>query len=77
MAPKLVECGRHFNIELMTHTELERLEGEAPRFQATLRRRPRYVDASRCVACGECARVCPVRIEDPRCGPHARVPPFS
>lgn len=56
----------------MTHTELERLEGEAPRFQATLRRRPRYVDASRCVACGECARVCPVRIEDPRCGPDAR-----
>ncbi|ROR01683.1 heterodisulfide reductase subunit A [Desulfosoma caldarium] len=56
----------------MTHTELERLEGEAPRFQATLRCRPRYVDVRRCVACGECARVCPVSIEDPRCGPQAR-----
>lgn len=56
----------------MTHTELERLEGEAPRFQATLRRRPRYVDLSRCVACGECARVCPVTVQDPRCGPHAQ-----
>ncbi len=55
----------------MTLTELERLEGEAPRFQATLRQRPRYVDPTRCVACGECARVCPVTVRDPRCGPRA------
>lgn len=56
----------------MTHAQLERLEGEAPRFQATLRLQPRYVDSSRCVACGECAQVCPVVVEDPRCGPQAR-----
>ncbi len=56
----------------MTLTELERLEGEAPRFQATLRQRPRYVDPKRCVACGECARVCPVTVKDPRCGPWAQ-----
>ncbi len=55
----------------MTLTEVERLEGEAPRFQATLRQRPRYVDPKRCVACGECARVCPVKVRDPRCGPWA------
>jgi len=55
----------------MTLTELERLEGEAPRFQATLRQRPRYVDPTRCVACGECARICPVTVRDPRCGPRA------
>lgn len=30
-----------------------------------LRVRPRYVDTTTCIACGACARVCPVRVPDP------------
>ncbi|MCK4472549.1 MAG: FAD-dependent oxidoreductase, partial [Anaerolineae bacterium] len=28
LSPKLVECGRHLNIEVMTYAELESVEGE-------------------------------------------------
>ena len=28
LSPKLVECGRHLNIEIMTYAELESVEGE-------------------------------------------------
>ncbi len=52
------------NIELMTLTELESVEGEAGNFRVTLRRRPRYVDEQRCIACGECSTVCPVEVAD-------------
>ncbi len=53
------------NINLMTLTEVERLEGEIGNFEVTLRRRPRYVDADKCIACGQCAEKCPKIVPDP------------
>src|SRR3990167_8536017 len=44
LSPKLVETGRHLNIEILTDTEVQAVEGEPGHFTATLRRRPRYVD---------------------------------
>jgi heterodisulfide reductase subunit A-like polyferredoxin len=60
LSPKLVECGRHPNIQVLTLTEVEQIEGEAGHFQVTLKRQPRYIDLGRCTACGDCAQVCPV-----------------
>ncbi len=60
VSPKLVEAGRHKNIELLTHSELKRLEGEQGSFVATVRRRPRYVDVDACTGCAQCEIVCPV-----------------
>lgn len=62
LSPKLSGVGRHPNVEILTLTDLERLEGHAGDFTATVRRRPRYVDPLRCTACGDCAAVCPVRV---------------
>jgi heterodisulfide reductase subunit A len=59
ISPKLVEVGRHLNINLITNTEVEGLEGRAGDFHATLVNYPRYVDLEKCTACGECRRVCP------------------
>lgn len=64
LSPKLVECGRHLNIQLMTLTEVERVDGELGHFTVTLRQHPRYVDMDRCISCGECARHCPVEVKD-------------
>jgi len=62
ISPKLVECGRHLNIDLLTMTEILSLEGEAGRFHVTLRERPRYVDLAKCTACNECAKACPIDV---------------
>ena len=63
-SPKLVEAGRHANIELLTNTDLVNLEGKAGHFEATVRRRPRYVDLDKCTACADCVEVCPMSLLD-------------
>jgi NADH:ubiquinone oxidoreductase subunit E/NAD-dependent dihydropyrimidine dehydrogenase PreA subunit len=63
MAPKLVECARHRNIELVTYSEIEEVEGTAGHFNIQLVRKPRFVDEDKCTGCGECMRNCPVRNE--------------
>jgi heterodisulfide reductase subunit A len=60
VSPKLVEVGRHRNIELLTHSELQRLDGEAGQFMATITQHARYVDVAKCTGCGLCELVCPV-----------------
>jgi heterodisulfide reductase subunit A len=64
MAPKLVETGRHQNIELITNANLEKVEGEAGNFSVFITKRPRYVDESRCTGCGICTHRCPIEIPD-------------
>ena len=62
ISPKLVECGRHLNIEIMTMTEIEEVTGEPGNFQVRLLEAPRYIDMAKCTACGECAKVCPIDV---------------
>ena len=64
ISPKLVEVGRHPNIEIMTNTEVMELNGIAGDFKVRVRQKPRYIDASKCVACGDCEAVCPVIVLD-------------
>jgi len=52
----------HKNIDIYLQTELTGLEGDPGKFHATLRRRSTFVDPTRCVSCGVCAEVCPVRV---------------
>ncbi len=62
LSPKLVEVARHPNIELLTLSEISCVEGKEGNFKVTVLRHPRYVDESRCIGCGECAKNCPVEI---------------
>jgi NADH:ubiquinone oxidoreductase subunit E/NAD-dependent dihydropyrimidine dehydrogenase PreA subunit len=61
ISPKLVECMRDYNIDVMTMSDVVQLEGEASRFKVEVRRRPRSVDADKCTGCGDCWQACPVR----------------
>lgn len=64
ISPKLVETGRHPNIEILTGTTVRDITGDAGRFTARVVREPRYVDTAKCIGCGDCATVCPVIIPD-------------
>ena len=71
LTPKMVDVGRHPNIEMMTYTEVEKVEGYIGNFDITLRKKARGVltpdEATAkgivgggCNGCGDCAEVCPV-----------------
>jgi heterodisulfide reductase subunit A-like polyferredoxin len=62
MSPKLVDTGRHPNVQLHTNTELGELSGQAGAFHLILKKKPRFVDELQCNGCGDCADVCPVTV---------------
>ncbi len=64
LSPKLVDVGRHRNIEIHTLTEVRLLSGKPGKFKVILQQRPRYIDVSKCTGCGSCAQVCPVSVPD-------------
>ncbi|MFC2069642.1 FAD-dependent oxidoreductase, partial [Chloroflexota bacterium] len=63
-SPKFIECSRHPNIEIMTYTEVDRVEGEAGDFRITLIKKPRYIIEDKCRGCTLCAEYCPVNVPD-------------
>jgi len=60
ISPAFLDFNRHPNIEILTNTDLIRVEGRAGDFTVTVRHRPTYVDPEKCINCGLCAAVCPV-----------------
>lgn len=62
LSPKLVECGRHLNINIMTLSEVESIKGNPGNFKVRVRKKSSYVDPEKCTGCGECFEVCPVSV---------------
>jgi heterodisulfide reductase subunit A2 len=60
--PKMVEVAQNSNIHLHTFSQVSQVTGFVGNFTLDITEKPRYVNASLCTGCGECAAVCPVSI---------------
>jgi NADH:ubiquinone oxidoreductase subunit E len=77
LSPKLVGVGGHSNIELLTHSELIGVEGEAGNFKVKVNRKARSIDEDKCTGCGVCIENCPINLlpqvpEKPKEAPKVR-----
>jgi len=50
----------HPNVEVLAYSEVVEVDGYVGNFQATVRRKSRFVDPDRCTSCGKCAEACVV-----------------
>ena len=62
LAPKMVDCGKHDNIELLSYSEVKDVDGFIGNFKVKVVKKPRYVDEDICTGCGSCSEVCPIEI---------------
>jgi heterodisulfide reductase subunit A-like polyferredoxin len=65
ISPKLVECARNLNIEIIPQSQVDKFEGEPGNFKVKLKQRARFIDVNKCSACGDCEKVCPISVPDP------------
>jgi len=59
LSPKLVECGRHRNIETITYADVLDVKGKPGNFTVSIRKRARFVNETLCTGCGICQEKCP------------------
>ena len=62
LTPKMVDVAKHPNVTLLTNSEVVGVKGFVGNFEASILKKPRYVDESRCVGCELCTEVCPVKV---------------
>jgi len=62
LAPKMVDVGKHDNIELMTYSEVREVDGYIGNFNVKVEKKPRYIVEEDCVGCGSCVEVCPIEM---------------
>ena len=58
LIPKMVDVKWHPNIELLSYSEVESVEGYIGNFKVKVKKKPRYIDEEKCIGCGECAKAC-------------------
>ncbi|MFX1303442.1 MAG: FAD-dependent oxidoreductase [Promethearchaeota archaeon] len=64
LAPKLVQTGRHENIDILINSNIEKIEGEPGNFIVDLTQKTLYLDQNKCTGCGLCAQKCPIEAID-------------
>jgi NADPH-dependent glutamate synthase beta subunit-like oxidoreductase/NAD-dependent dihydropyrimidine dehydrogenase PreA subunit len=64
ISPKLIEVGKHNNIELITNAHVESVAGEEGNFRVNILKKPRYIDEEKCTSCGDCVTACPVELSN-------------
>ncbi len=64
VSPKLVETGRHQNVDLSINCEILDVTGEAGNFTVKVKKKSLFINPNKCTGCGVCGRECPVEAID-------------
>ncbi len=64
LTPKMVDAASHPNINLITYSEVENVDGYVGNFEVTIRKKARYVDMEKCTGCGICYEKCPSKVDN-------------
>jgi heterodisulfide reductase subunit A len=62
ISPKMVEVGRHLNIDIHSLAEVVSVDGKPGDFSVKVKMAPRYVDPDKCTGCGVCEEKCPKKV---------------
>jgi heterodisulfide reductase subunit A len=63
-APQMYEVDNHEQIEILTNTEVRRVQKVDGLFKVRLVKKAKYVDEEKCTGCGACVEACPVSLPD-------------
>ncbi|MCX6013616.1 MAG: CoB--CoM heterodisulfide reductase iron-sulfur subunit A family protein [Chloroflexi bacterium] len=58
LAPKMIECARHSNINMLTYSEIKEVTQVSGGYKVKVVKKPKYVDWSKCTGCGDCIEKC-------------------
>ncbi|MFX0022267.1 MAG: hydrogenase iron-sulfur subunit [Candidatus Hermodarchaeota archaeon] len=65
LGPMMTEVKDHPNIELLTYSTVENVEGYIGNFDVQIKKKPRFIVEEDCVGCFDiCREVCPIDVED-------------
>jgi heterodisulfide reductase subunit A len=65
LGPMMSSVNDHPNIELLTYSEIEKVDGYIGNFEITIKKNPRFIKEDACVGCFDiCRDVCPIDVED-------------
>ncbi len=64
VAPLQQDVLQNPNIEVMTLSTVEKVEGEVANFTITVNKKARYVSLTACIGCGACYDPCPVTLKN-------------
>ncbi|MBD5160256.1 MAG: CoB--CoM heterodisulfide reductase iron-sulfur subunit A family protein, partial [Ruminococcus sp.] len=61
LTPKMVEASQNEKITIHSYSEVSAVKGFIGNFTATIKKKRRFVDESKCTGCGICTEVCPMQ----------------
>ena len=64
LSPKLSECARNLNIDIITLAKIKSISGSPGHFKVVIHKLPRYINEDKCTNCGLCVQYCPTLIPD-------------